>query len=374
MRKYPKQALIHRPVEIQAKSRFPVDRRGGGHRLILDYPSELLDEMSECFGIDVKITPICIDILESLCVHNKVTRPRQQPEQLIRSRLTRRDSHARRIRSIRNTGRPFDVSVEYARPLKSEGIRRMIERGEFRTKHCDRPTVLQRCADELRLLTRNILYDVTPAENVCEGLARSGWDSGRVLQLVEELQVLNWLTIAEKTEDELEDKNGFRYRKRAPAGWTGSEFSLVQPSSIIPGNQCIFCRGTLRNHNSIVDRAGKGCLRRWIEVYAVNLVATSPRPTPAAVLKEIREWWRNPNQVRIDEYGDSTHPVVKQIERLERLLKVDGPSYKCSNYRNKYAGWAGTPLHHMPIANLIYYAVTLQNKLLKTLKKETLDV
>jgi len=268
MKKYPKQALIYRPVALQAKARFPVDTRGGGRRLILDLPEALLDEMSQCPGVESKLTAICIDILESMCHRLDVTRVREQPEQLIRKRLTRRDSKAKQIRADRNVSRRLTGRLHAL----------YLDRSDYMLQHCDRPAVLQRCADELHALTRSILYDVAPSEDVCDGLTRNGWDRGRVLLLVEELQVLHWLTLAEETEDELEQTNGFRYRMRRAAGATQMTWSLVQPSAIIPGNQCIFCRGRLANHRSIKDRAGKRCLNRWIEAYAISLIATSHDP------------------------------------------------------------------------------------------------
>ena len=62
----------------------------------------------------------------------------------------------------------------------------------------------------------------------------------------------------------------------------------------------------------------------------------------------------------------STHPIVSQIERLEHLLRLGDRAR--NNHRNKYSGWAGTPMEFQPLAHLIYYAVTLQHKLLKSLE------
>ena len=351
--RYPAHALANRPFALQAQTRFPVDTRGGGRRLILDLPESLLAEMSALDLSDYphvrKLTPLCLDILESLCHHVGVERVRVQPEQLLRDRLTRRDGQARRIRTIRNTGRPFDRPVEYTRPLSRESLRTMVARADRELQHSDRPVVLRRCASELYALTTNILRDVTPAEDVCEGLQRAGWDRGRVLVLVEELQLLHWITLAEEYEATAE-------------GITAPEASLVQPSATHAPNRCIYCRGILRSHKSLTERAGKRCLARWIESY---LAHQSLERTPTDVRRDVRDWWRS-EQPRIDDMGMSTHPIVSQIERLEHLLKLGDRAR--NNHRNKYSGWAGTPMEHQPLAHLIYYAVTLQHKLIKSLE------
>ena len=369
IRQYPTQALVNRPLALQARTRFPVDTRGGGRRLILDFPEELLAEMSTIPDIRIaypevtSLTPVCIDILESLCHHLDVTRVRQQPEQLMRDRLTRRDGQARRLRSIRNTGSPYGRRgeagvgvVEYSLPLDRDSVRRLRKRAGWALSHCDRPVVLRRCAEGLYALTDNIIHGNELSEGVCEGLQRNGWDQGAVLSLVEELQLLAWITLAH----ELDDTEGVTTR----------DASLVQPSAIYPGNRCIYCRGKLTAHQSIHNRAGRRCLDRWLEVFVANSGAGTHRvggdSDPADVRREIRDWWRS-STPRIDEYGNSTHPIVATIERLERLLRIDGPSL--SNHRNKYTGWAGTPMEHQPLAYLVYYAVVLCNKLHKFLKE-----